>query len=206
MDILKKTGLLLFISLAFISLSAQDFEKQMKAFETSYAAEAKGEYAIAIQAVSGIYKADSYEINIRLGWLYYVSGRFSDALPYYQKSIELMPMSIEARLGYVNPAAALGNWAQVEKQYQDILKIDPMNTTANYRMGLISYGREDFPTALKYFSKVLNLYPFDYDTAIMVAWSQLKSGKLREAKVMFQKALMIKPGDSSALEGLSMIR
>ena len=205
MDFLKKQILVAILFLTF-GLQAQDFDKQVKAFESSYAAEKSGEYTTAIQKINSIYKADSYEINIRLGWLNYASGRFGDALPYYLKCIELMPMSIEARLGYVNPAAALGNWSQVEKQYNEILKIDPMNTTANYRMGLIAYGREDFPTALKYFSKVLNLYPFDYDTAIMVAWSQLKSGKLREAKIMFQKSLLIKPGDSSALEGLSLIR
>ncbi|PKP53681.1 MAG: hypothetical protein CVT92_02870 [Bacteroidetes bacterium HGW-Bacteroidetes-1] len=205
MDILKTISIILVFFLTQ-TMQAQEFEKQLKAFEDSYAAEIKGEHSTAIQLMTGIYKADSYEINIRLGWLNYVSGKFSDALPYYQKSIELMPVSIEARLGYVNPAAALGNWAQVEKQYQEILKIDPMNTTANYRMGLITYGREDYASALKYFSKVLNLYPFDYDTVIMVAWTQLKSGKLREAKIMFQKALLIKPGDSSAIEGLGMIR
>lgn len=205
MEILKKIALLIFI-FSSVAGQAQEFEKQLKAFELSYAAETKGELTTAIQLITNIYKADSYEINIRLGWLNYVSGRFADALPYYQKCIDLKPMSIEARLGFVNPAASLGNWAQVEKQYMEILKIEPMNTTANYRMGLITYGRADYLTALKYFNKVLNLYPFDYDTVVMVGWSQFKAGKLREAKVMFQKALLIKPGDSSALEGLALIR
>lgn len=192
--------------LAFASGNAQDQEKLVKAFETSYAAENKGEYPQAIQALLNVYRADSYELNLRLGWLYYMSGRFTDALPYYQKSIELMPVSIEAKLGYVLPAAALGNWAQVEKQYRDILKIDPMNTLVNYRMGLIHYGRQEYAQALRFFEKVLNLYPFDYDTVIMVAWTHLKSGQLREAKVMFQKALLIRPNDADALQGLSTLK
>lgn len=194
--------------LAFASGSsyAQDQDKLVKAFETSYAAENKGEYPQAIQALLNVYRPDSYELNLRLGWLYYMSGRFTDALPYYQKSIELMPVSIEAKLGYVLPAAALGNWAQVEKQYRDILKIDPMNTLANYRMGLIHYGRQEYAQALRFFEKVLNLYPFDYDTVIMVAWTHLKSGQLREAKVMFQKALLIRPNDADALQGLSTLK
>ncbi|MEZ5148220.1 MAG: hypothetical protein R2759_14450 [Bacteroidales bacterium] len=53
--------------------------------------------------------------------------------------------------------------------------------------------------------KVVNLYPFDYDGLIMFAWTNLKLGKLREAKVLFNKVLMYKPDDSSALEGLSVI-
>ncbi|MBK9291907.1 MAG: tetratricopeptide repeat protein [Bacteroidetes bacterium] len=206
MEFLKKT----LLSLVFLMLAtaggAQDFEKLSKAFESSFAAETKGEYHQAIQALLNVYRPDSYELNLRLGWLHYMSGRFTDALPYYQKSIDLMPVSIEARLGYVLPAAALGNWAQVEKQYRDILKIDPMNTTANYRMGLIHYGRQEYAQALRFFEKVLNLYPFDYDTVIMVAWTHLRSGQLREAKVMFQKALLIRPNDADALQGLSTLK
>ncbi len=189
-----------------LGTQAQDFDKLSKSFEASYAAENKGEYPLAIQSLLNVYRSDSYELNLRLGWLHYMSGRFTDAIPYYQKSIDLMPVSIEAKLGYVLPAAALGNWAQVEKQYRDILKIDPMNTTANYRLGLIHYGRQEYAQALRYFDKVINLYPFDYDTVIMVAWSHLKSGQLREAKVMFQRALLIRPNDADALQGLGMIR
>ena len=73
-------------------------------------------------------------------------------------------------------------------------------------MGLIYYGKEDFTTAFKYFEKVVNLYPFDYDSLIMFAWTNFKLGKYREAKVLFNKALMNKPNDSSALEGLSLIK
>ena len=205
MDFLKKLS---FVALIFFAqqLNAQDFEKTSAAFQASYAAENKGDYSAAIQQMTSVYKANSYETNIRLGWLYYSSGRFSDAMPYYQKSIEIMPMSVEARLGLVNAAAALGNWALVEGQYNEILKVDPLNTTANYRLGLIAYGKEDFGTALKSFTKVLNLYPFDYDTVVILGWTNLKLGKLREAKIMFQKALLIKPNDSSALEGLALIR
>jgi tetratricopeptide (TPR) repeat protein len=206
MEFMRRTIVAFLLFFSVISSKAQDYEKLSKAFEASYAAENKGEYQQAIQALLTVYRADSYELNLRLGWLHYMSGRFTDALPYYQKSIDLMPVAIEAKLGYVLPAAALGNWAQVEKQYHEILKIDPMNTTANYRMGLIHYGRQEYAQALRFFEKVLNLYPFDYDTVIMVAWSHLKSGQMREAKVMFQKALLIRPNDTDALQGLGMIK
>jgi len=206
MAFLIKAAQILFLVCVFTGLKAQDFDKQHKAFDASYSFENKGDYTAAIRSLTDVYKNDSYEINLRLGWLYYLTGRFSESITYYQKSTDLMPLSIESRLGYVNPAAALGNWAQVEKQYVEILKIDPMHSTANFRMGLMSYNREDYQSALRYFNKILNLYPFDYDITIMTAWSQLRTGKLREARVMFQKALLIRPNDASALEGLSLIR
>jgi len=53
---------------------------------------------------------------------------------------------------------------------------------------------------------VVNLYPFGYDGLLMFAWTNLKAGKLREAKILFNKVLMYSPGDKSALEGLSYIK
>ena len=117
-----------------------------------------------------------------------------------------MPLSIEAKLGFVNPAAALGNWEQVKTQYFDILKIDPKNYTANYRMGLIFYGKKNYLGAYKFFETLVNLYPFDYDSIIMYAWCNYFLQKTREAKVLFNKALLNRPNDASALEGLSLIK
>ena len=117
-----------------------------------------------------------------------------------------MPLSVEAKLGYVYPAAALGNWEQVISKYKEILKIDAKNSTVNYRLGLIYYGREDFTSAYKFFEQVVNLYPFDYNSSLYLAWTNLKLGKTREAKVLFNKVLMMQPNDASALEGLSLIK
>jgi tetratricopeptide (TPR) repeat protein len=94
----------------------------------------------------------------------------------------------------------------VINQYVEILKIDPQNTIANYRLGSIYYGKADYNKALGYLEKNVNLYPFDYDSIILFAWTNFKLGKLREAKVLFNKALLNRPKDSSATEGLSLIK
>ena len=51
----------------------------------------------------------------------------------------------------------------------------------------------------------VNLYPFDYDSVIMLAWTNFQLNKFREAKVLFNKSLLIRPGDESALEGLGLM-
>lgn len=188
------------------SANAQDYSQIQEAFRTSYSYERTGEYSKAIDAMKTVYLEDSYEINLRLGWLTYMAGFFTESVAFYTKAIDLKPMSIEPRFGYVYPASALGNWEQVKTQYLEILKIDPQNTKANYRLGSIYYGNEDYTTAIKYFEKVINLYPFDYDALLMYAWTNLKLAKLREAEVLFNKVLMFSPSDSSALEGLSLIK
>lgn len=189
-----------------ISAFAQQFEAIEKAFSESYELEKSGEYSQAIEKLKKYYDEDSYEVNLRLGWLNYLKGNFTESSAYYERSISLSPYAIEARFGYVYPLSALGNWGVVKQQYEKILDIDPRNTLANYRMGMIFYGSEDYNNALRYFEKVVNLYPFDYDGTIMFAWSNLKLGKLREATILFKKALLMRPGDESAKEGLQLMK
>ena len=195
----------LFVFIAYGAI-AQDHDKTLEAFSNSYTFETEGEYSKAIDVLKQVYSEDSYALNLRLGWLNYMGGFFTDALAYYQKCMELKPLSLEAKFGYIYPASALGNWEQVKKQYNDILEIDPQNTLANYRLGSIYYGNEDYNTAIKYFEKVVNLYPFDYDGLLMYGWTNYYLGKFREAEVLFKQAMLNRPYDKSATEGLEKIK
>jgi len=197
----------LFIFLCTIyGIAAQDFETLKKAFAESYLYESMGEYEEAAQKLSDVYDAGSYEMNLRLGWLYYNSGKQDLSIKYYQKAMELMPYSVEARLGYAYPLSSLGNWDEVVNNYRKILEIDPQNSLVNYRMGLIYYSRNEYDTAYKYLEKVINLYPFDYDALLLMAWTNYQMGKYREAKILFQKVLLYNPNDTSATEGLDLIK
>jgi tetratricopeptide (TPR) repeat protein len=193
------------LSLTTGMLKAQNYDAQVRAFQESYLSEASGDFSTAIESLRSIYKEDSYEINLRLGYLTYLNGNFTESTAYYNKAINLMPYGIEARFGYVLPVAAMGNYSQVIKQYEKILEITPNNSIAMHRMGLIYYGRKDFATAEKLFEKVVNLYPFDYDALTMLAWTKFNLGNTREAKVLFYKALLNTPSGSSAAEGLELL-
>jgi len=205
---LKKTKSALAVLLILISqsLNAQDKSLLSDIFSASYTYETSGEYTKAAEVIKKVYDESSYEINLRLGWLTYKAGLFSESTAYYNKAIDLLPLSIEARLGYVMPASSAGNWDQVVTRYNEVLKLDPNHYTVNYRMGLIYYGRKDYQAAFRYFEKIANLYPFDYDALLMLGWTEYQMGKLREAKVLFQKALLNRPGDSSATEGIGLIK
>lgn len=202
---MKSILTLTIIMIAWTTVSAQSSVLQI-AFKDSYAKEAESDFTGALKDLKSVYSETSYELNLRLGWLSYSAGLFTESMAYYEKAIDLMPASVEAKYGYVYPAAAVGNWDQVEKQYNDILRIDSKNSQAHYRLGLIYYGREEFDKALQHFQVGFNLYPFDYDFNLMTAWTNLKMGKMREAKVLFNKVFLLSPDDESAIEGLSLIK
>jgi tetratricopeptide (TPR) repeat protein len=206
---MKKLTLII-VTGTFILMSASNSFSQSNstadAFSKSYQSETKSDFKGAIETLKQVYDKSSYETNLRMGWLYYKAGSYKESQTYYQLAIDLKPSAIEAKFGYVYPAYALGNMNEVVAQYNKILTIDPQNTTANYRMGMISYDKKDYQVAYKYFEKVVSLYPFSYDALIMYAWSSYRVGKKEDAKILFDRVLCLSPGDKSALEGLSYVK
>lgn len=184
---------------------AQD-DKILEAFSKSYQNETNLDYNQAIKDLTEVYLADSYEINLRLGWLNYKAGNYDESMNKYQTAINLMPYCIEAKLGYNLPASAAKLWDKVIETYEKILLIDPQNTFVNYQLGNIYYSRQDYFKANSLLEKVVNLYPFGYDALLMYAWSNYQLGNFREAKVLFNKVLLLSPKDTSALEGLGLIK
>lgn len=201
-----KTIILASILLVSTKTNAQSNKALYAAFVQSYELEANKNYESAINAINGQYNANSYEINLRLGWLYYLAGKHKESVSFYQKASSIMPASIEPLWGIINPLTKLENWSEIEKTYSSILKLDPKNTQAGYYLGLIYYYRKDYIRAKKQFDIVLNLYPFNYNYMLMSAWTNYFLGNKNEASVLFNKTLLYTPNDKSALEGLSLIK
>lgn len=205
MDFLRKN--VLFFLIVFFATFAygQSTKEIINAFNESYTLESSGKYSDAITKLKSVYKGDSYELNLRLGWLNYQVGLFNDSKAYYNKAIKLKPYAIEPKFGLAYPVSALGSWNEVLNIYDAILEIDPNNTTAHYKIGLIYYGKEDFKTAETHFEKVINLYPFDYHSLLMLGWTKFKLQEFGKAKVLFNKVLLYSPDDESAQKGLDAI-
>lgn len=174
------------------------------AFSKSYSFEYDMQYAKAIEAMTAL-NSDAYEVSLRLGWLYYLSKDYSKSETYYKKAIASEPSSVEARFGMVLPLAALGNWNAVLAHYLDILKIDPNNSIANYRSGYIYYSRKDYASAMLHVSKVIKMYPFDYDSNLLAGKVMMAQAKNPEAKKYFSKALEYNPQSEEAKAALKKL-
>ncbi|MDD2798176.1 MAG: tetratricopeptide repeat protein [Bacteroidales bacterium] len=206
MEILRKTAIAISFAFMLFSAQAQSSAVVQAAFTKSYVSEQAGNYMAAISDLKSVYNVSDYTTNIRLGWLSYLAKQYTESIRYYDIAIKLKPFAIEARFGCVKPLSAIESWEKVKGHYLQILKIDPKNVTANYWLGVIYYNRKDYANAAKLFEINVNLYPLDYDSVIMLAWSRLFQGKQADAKVLFNHALVIRPGDSSALSGMKQLK
>lgn len=202
MEILKIILISLFISTG-ISVNAQSLEK---AFAKSYTLESARNYEGATNELLNVYDKKSYPLNIRLAWLYYLSKEYPKSSEYYDNCIKLKPLSIEALLGKTYPESVLGNWDKVISLYNQVLDLAPNNYTANLNLGQIYLNNAKYSDAEPHFKLLLSQYPFTYDIIINSAWNNFYLGKLREAKVLFNTALLLYPNNKSALEGLNKIK
>lgn len=194
----------------FILLSAfvfgQDSNTLINAYNQSLSLEAAYKYQEAINLMQSQYDSKNYEITIRLAWLNYLNGDFATSINQYKTAIELKPQAIEPRIGIIYPYTFMQNTEAIILEYKEILKLDPNNTSVLYKLGTIYYNRLQFNEALIYFDKILKLFPSDYNTLLMSGWTNLKLGNKQEALKQFNNVLMISFNDSSAIEGLSLLK
>ena len=106
----------------------------MTAFEKSYTYEKQNDFNKAIQELKNVYSDDSYEISLRLGWLDYLQGNFTESCnSHYRHAVELKPYSEEAKMGLVLPLSASGKWDEVvslyKQKYWIIIQKIPKSTT-----------------------------------------------------------------------------
>ncbi len=163
--------------------NAKAQESSVTAFANSYSYETAQNYTKAIAEIEKVYSADSYSMNMRLGWLYYLSGDFQKSGNYYKNALKIEPSSTEARLGYAYPASALQNWSDVLANYKAGLLADPNNSVLNYRVAyILHYINKENKEALTYVQKALKFYPFDYDSHMLHANIQVALGNMVEAR------------------------
>lgn len=189
--------------LAVLKKSVTNYQKTLVAFSKSYELSNKNDYKGAIAVLKEVYDKASYPMNLRLGWLCYLAGQQVESTSYYKIAAELKPNAIEPKFGCAFPAEMLGNKNDLKMYYESILSIDPHNTSAHYKMGVLDYGKKDYVNALTHFEKVVSLYPCDTDGLLMLAWTNFQLGKVSEAKSLFNKVLCLSPNNASALQGIA---
>jgi len=194
------------LCLSVISFAHAQNKQEIAAFSNSYAMEAKEDYANAIKALEVLASATDFGLNLRLGWLYYMSGNQDQSLKYYQTALALQPKSIQARFGLAYPLAALKQWDKLATNYDDLLKVSPNNTTALYRLALMYYNLANFEKAEQYLKQLVQVNSFDYSTSLLMGWNSLKLGKYKDAEIWLNVALCLKPDDQSALDGMKLLK
>ncbi|HEX8356646.1 MAG TPA: hypothetical protein VF610_04510, partial [Segetibacter sp.] len=110
MNSIKKLGFSLACVLITASSFCQNDAAMQKAFSESYTHEYNKRYSDAIAVLSKFNSERSYEVHLRLGWLYYLNKNYGQSQAFYGKAAAEKPYAVEAKLGLVKPLSVLENW------------------------------------------------------------------------------------------------
>ncbi len=197
------------LALLSSSVLSQKPDAKMDAFHQSLKHETAGNYPKAIDDLLSVYKQhnDDYLLNLRLGWLHYLNKNYEESKKYYSQAVQLTnSKSIEALLGSTLPLAALNEWNAVEEAYRSILKSDPVHYTANLRLGQILLNKGLYADARAFLEKAHTYYPGSYEPNLSLGWTCYYRGERKKAEDLLTTALLLSPGDSLAIKGLSLLK
>lgn len=94
----------------------------------------------------------------------------------------------------------------MKNNYLEILKVDPSNQTANYRLAEIHFNRNENKVANEFLDTVLTNYPFDYYSNVLMAKIKTKQGEISKAKAYYNIALLSNPDDVEILKALVQLQ
>ncbi len=199
-------GFLLSI-LMFTQSFSMTYEEIKAAYENSYFYEKQREYSKAIKVLEEVYRnyPQGYTVNLRLGWLYYLMGRYANSEYHYKKALTAIPSSVEAMLGLSLPYMAQKRWKKVENLMLKVIKVDFYNYYANLRLCYVFRKERRFDSCEKIARKMLSIYPTDVNFLLELAFSLYFEGKKKYSESILKDILILSPRNKEALDFLRRI-
>jgi tetratricopeptide (TPR) repeat protein len=191
-----------------VSLSfSLTYEEIKGAYQRSYLYEKVGDYTNAIKALMPVYNAypNSYTVNLRLGWLFYLLKKYQNSEFHYRNAIKAIPTSAEAKLGLTLPLMAQQKWQDTEKVIYQILKVDYYNYYANLRLCYVFEKEKKYPLMQTVSQKMLALYPTSVPFLVYLAKSYYYLGNMKKAEKLFKDILILDPENVTAKEFLQKL-
>jgi len=170
-------------------------EEVRECYRASRDYERMQDYHAAIVALAPVSKRDGrgYVVNLRLGWLHYLSGDYAAAEGHYKAAIRTSSDSIEAKLGYTLPLLAQANYQRVEFVTKQILRADRRNYYGSLRLAFALRMQGKYSSAEKVVRRMLRLYPTDVSFLTELAFAKIAQGHGSSAKVVFGNILKLDP-------------
>jgi len=185
------------IILLAVCLFAFSNKEIKEIYYKSYNYEKMGDYKDAIKVLIPLYNkySNSYTVNLRLGWLFYLNKNYSNSIKHYEKASLILPYSIEPKLGLMRDYLAMQNFKAALKIGNIILREDYYNYYGNYYEILALKGVKDYKSALKIANKMLSLYPTSVLFLNSLGEIYYLENKKDLAKNIFENVLILDPNN-----------
>ncbi len=190
----------LFISLLLVAQAAYGDSWIQKAYHKSFHYEQTENYKAAIKSLLPVVRAypKGYTANLRLGWLYYLLGRYANGIAHYDIAIKVAPSSLEAKVGKLLPLLAQERYSEVEQMAYQILNIDFYNYFGNLRLAIALRKQKKTDLAIEVVNKMLILYPTNISFLVELGLLHDQQGKVDKAVAVFRDVIILAPENVTA--------
>jgi superkiller protein 3 len=141
---------------------------------------------------------DNERAHYNVGLLLYGRGRVSEAIPHYQRALEIDSGYAEAHNNLAIAFQDQGDLTEAIAHYQKALEIKPHDAEAHFNMGDAYYRQGKLAEAISHYQRALDIEPRFADADRNLGIVFRRQNRLTEAIACYQKALEIKPHDAEA--------
>jgi tetratricopeptide (TPR) repeat protein len=196
---MKKTILMIVLATCLRSDALSD-KAIREAYYKSYNYEKMEDYTDAIKTLIPVLKdyPDTYTVNLRLGWLYYLNKKYANSLESYGKAAKITPTSLGAKLGRLLPLLAQQRFQVAEAAAFKILQVDHYNYYGNLRLAYALRMQRKYDMAETINLKMLALYPVDVLFLTEYALAKHGQGDINTAVTTFHNILILDPENVTA--------
>lgn len=177
-----------------------EIDKITLSYQDSYKYEKTGNYTDAVRSLVPVYKAypETYTVNLRLGWLFYLLQKYNDSLHYYRAAEKLAPYSLEVKNGLALVYLATQKWEQAEELCNQVLTIDYYNFYGNLYVISALKEQDKYKECEAVARKMLYILPTNttFLNELGIALYYLK--KDNDALTIFNSVLILDPENVTA--------
>jgi tetratricopeptide (TPR) repeat protein len=188
-------------AVALERVPAQEQEVDIRgSYLRSYEYERTQDYENAIRALSPVYEAypSGYTVNLRMGWLFYLNGNFTNAVAHYEAASSAAPSALEPKLGRLLPLMAQGRWDSTEALAYQVVSVDHYSYYGNLRLGIALRMQGKLDAAYQVILKMATAYPTDTLFLQELARLAVARGDEDEAARLYTDVLILDPENQEA--------
>ena len=170
------------------------------AWGRSFTLEASGQYEAAARSLESILQQEPNNefAHLRAGWLYYLAGKYSTSIKYYQTANKLNKQSLDARLGLMLPLMAQERWREAAQLAEAVIAESRLNYYAHLRLIICEEGLKNWTQLRDHALMISRYYPSDPGFQVYLARAYINLNEPDKARSAYKKVLERYPGHIEA--------
>lgn len=142
---------------------------------------------------------------LQRGIQFHQSGRFGEAIGWYQKTLDIQPDNTDAMNNLGGVLQAQGKLGEAVAYYEKAIAINPDSAEAHYNLGNALKEQGMLDNAVTSYQKTISIKPDFAEAYHNLGFALQELGRREEAIASYQKAIAAKPGLAEAYNNIGLL-